>query len=143
MEIEPVIPALQELKKGLYKIALLESIKCYPLSYKSCFTGSAKPNLESAIYLLVLSIVLQVSTEMTKKSVRKPVPTVDLVLRMKITGLSKSMVWGEEGRGGGGYKGTICQHGVTSYVFRWGILKLQSKSCKPRKTIRSFVNVSN
>ena len=46
-EIEPVIPALQQLKEGLDQIGLLESIRCYPLSYKSCFTASAKPSLES------------------------------------------------------------------------------------------------
>ena len=31
------------------QIGLLESISCYPLSYKSCFTASVKPNLESII----------------------------------------------------------------------------------------------
>ena len=51
MEIEPVIPALQQLKEGLDQIGLLESIKCNPLSYKSCFTASTKPNLESVIDL--------------------------------------------------------------------------------------------
>ena len=51
MENEPVIPALQQLKEGMDQIRLLESVKCYPLSYKSCFTASAKPNLESVIDL--------------------------------------------------------------------------------------------
>ena len=51
MENEPVILALQQLKEGMDQIRLLESVKCYPLSYKSCFTASAKPNLESVIDL--------------------------------------------------------------------------------------------
>ena len=51
LEIEPVIPALQQLKERLDQIELLESIERYPLSYKSCFTASEKPNLESVIDL--------------------------------------------------------------------------------------------
>ena len=50
LEIEPVIPALHQLKEALGQIGLVESM-CYPLNYKSCYIDSAKPNLESIIDL--------------------------------------------------------------------------------------------